>query len=186
MYPIIKAPHRSLRRPTREVNFVGPKLTKIIEEMKATLVAQKNPEGVGLAAPQIGLSYRLFIARFEIKKSAPIHVFINPSIIAHSPEAQPEDNQKLPLEGCLSVPNYYGIVRRFKNVTLKYQTINGRGEREEKEESFTDFPAVVIQHEMDHLNGKIFVERILEQGSKLYKSTGKDKKGKDIWEEVEI
>ena len=48
------------------------------------------------------------------------------------------------------------------------------------------FPATVIQHEMDHLNGKIFVERILEQEGKLYKITGKDKKGKEDWEEVEI
>lgn len=154
--------------------------------MKQTLLSQKDPEGVGLAAPQVGLPYRLFIARFAIKKSAPIHVFINPTIESHGSEPQPEDNKKLPLEGCLSVPNYYGVVLRWKNVTLKYQTINVRGEREVKEESFTDFPAVVIQHEMDHLDGKIFVERILEQGSQLYKVTGKDKRGRDIWEEAKL
>lgn len=53
-------------------------------------------------------------------------------------------------------------------------------------ETFTDFPAVVIQHEMDHLNGKIFVEKILEQKGSLYKITGKDKNGKEEWEEVEL
>lgn len=57
---------------------------------------------------------------------------------------------------------------------------------ETKTEKFSGFPATVIQHEMDHLNGKIFVERILEQKGRLYKIVGKDKKGKDQWEEVEL
>ena len=51
---------------------------------------------------------------------------------------------------------------------------------------FEYFPAIVIQHEMDHLNGKIFVERILEQNGRLYKNTGKNNKNQDLWEEVEI
>lgn len=142
--------------------------------MKQILAAQKDPEGVGLAANQLGLAYSIFVT--------PTHVFINPEIIAHSDELQPEKNEKVPLEGCLSLPNYYGSVKRYRWVVVKYQN----EKLETKEEKFAGFPATVIQHEMDHLNGKIFVERILEQNGKFYKSTGKDKKGQDIWEEVEL
>lgn len=174
MYTIVQAPSEILRTPTKPVDPAMAGLPKIILEMKQILVSQKDPEGVGLAANQIGLPYSIFIT--------PTHVFINPEIIAHSEEMQPEAKEKAPLEGCLSLPNYYGVVKRFRWVQIKY--LNEKFEI--KNEKFSDFAATVIQHEMDHLNGKIFVERILEQSGQLYKSTGKNKKGKDIWEEVEI
>lgn len=179
---IIQAPNKILREATKPVDLPVEKLAKIIAEMKQILVAQKDPEGVGLAANQIGLSYSLFLARFDTKPDSPIHVFINPEIVSHSEELQPEKDEKVPLEGCLSLPNYYGIVKRWKWIKVKYLNENLKF----KIENFEGFPATVIQHEMDHLSGKIFVERILEQNGKLYKSTGKDKKGKDTWEEVEI
>lgn len=174
MYSIIQAPNEILRRPTERVSFSGPKLEKIVSEMKQILTSQKNPEGVGLAANQIGLPYSIFVT--------PTHVFINPEILSYSEELQPEKDEKAPLEGCLSLPKYYGIVKRYRWVVVKY--LNEK--LETIEEKFAGFPATVIQHEIDHLNGKIFVERILEQNGRLYKSTGKDKKDKDIWEEVEL
>lgn len=178
MYSIVQAPDEVLRNITQPVNF---DVSKLIEEMKQILISQNDPEGVGLAANQVGLSYRLFLARFKTSKNAPIRVFINPEILEHSEEFQPED-KKAPLEGCLSLPKYYGVVKRWKWVQVKYQD----EKLETKNEKFEGFPAVVIQHEMDHLNGKIFVERILEQQGLLYKVTGKDKKGKETWEEVEL
>ncbi len=188
MYQIVQSPNAILRQPVSErVTSATPKLAKVIASMSQTLVAQKDPEGVGLAANQVGLPYKLFLARFDIKKNSPIHIFINPEIVAHSDETQPDpDDQKPTLEGCLSLPRYYGMVKRWKSVILKYQTLNSADQLEEKEESFHDFPAMVIQHEMDHLTGHIFVERILEQKGKLYKITGKTKRGRDEWEEVEI
>jgi len=179
MYKIVPAPNEILRAKAKPVEFPFPKLKEILREMEKTLLAQKDPEGVGLAANQVGLSYQLFLARFSTKKTEPIRVFINPQITDHSEETQ-EETKNSPLEGCLSIPKYYGIVQRWKSVTLKYQDENGKL----LIENFEGFPAVVIQHEMDHLNGKIFVERILEQNGKLYKITGKNKKGKDKWEEV--
>ncbi len=149
--------------------------------MKQILVSQKDPEGVGLAANQIGLPYSLFITRLPAGRQGT--VFINPEIIEHSDEPQSDENdKKSPLEGCLSLPNYYGVVKRWEWVQLKYYNeqlamCNKR---------FEYFPAIVIQHEMDHLNGKIFVERILEQNGRLYKNTGKNNKNQDLWEEVEI
>lgn len=179
---IIQAPNETLRQPTTLVNFSGPKLAKIILEMKQILTSQTDPEGVGLAANQIGLPYSLFLARFETKPNAEIHVFVNPEIVSHSEELQPEPDEKAPLEGCLSLPNYYGTVKRYRWVEVKYLT----EKLEAKTEKFRDFAATVIQHELDHLNGIIFVQRLLEQHGKLYKSVGKNKRGKDIWEEVEI
>lgn len=178
MYSIVKAPNQILRNPAQAVDF---DVTKIVAEMKQTLIGQKDPEGVGLAANQVNLPYKIFLARFDTKKNSPIYTFINPEIIEHSDEFQEEDNHT-PLEGCLSLPKYYGHVKRYEWVQLKY--LNEKLEM--KSEKFEGFPAVVIQHEMDHLNGKIFVERILEQQGRLYKITGKDKRGKEEWNEVEL
>jgi peptide deformylase len=189
MYKIVKAPAEILREETQLVDFSGEKLEKIISEMKVTMLAQRDPEGVGLAANQVNLPYKIFLARFDVKKNSPIHTFINPEIISHSDNLYPEkDDKHAPLEGCLSLPNYYGVVKRFKWVEVRFETIEGGNffDRITKVEKFEDFPATVIQHELDHLKGKIFVERILEQKGPLYKTIGKDKKGKDRWEEVEL
>lgn len=167
MYKIVQAPDKILRSATQPVNF---DVSKTIEEMTRTLLSQKDPEGVGLAANQVGLPYRLFLARFDPKKPE-IRVFINPEIVAQSEDFQKEV-KKTPLEGCLSLPKYYGYVHRRKWIKLKFNN--------NEIETFTGFPATVIQHEMDHLDGKIFVERILEQKGKLFKVTGK------TWEEIEL
>lgn len=181
MYKIVQAPSEILRTPAVPSNLTPEKLKKIIADMTKTLLDQKDPEGVGLAANQVGLPYQIFLARFTTKKSEPIRVFVNPKIVDHSEEIQ-EESKNSPLEGCLSVPKYYGVVKRWKTVKLEYQDENLKFQTE----NFEGFPAVVIQHEMDHLNGKIFVEKILEQNGKLYKVTGKNKKGKEKWEEVEL
>ncbi len=181
MYSIVQSPNEILRTASRPVDLPVAKLQKILADMKQILVTRVNPEGVGLAANQIGLPYRLFLARFSTKKNEPVRTFINPEIVEHSKELQPDD-KKAPLEGCLSLPRYYGSVKRWQWVVLKFQN----EKLEDKTEKFTGFPATVIQHEMDHLNGKIFVERILEQKGQLYRVTGKDKKGKEEWEEVEL
>lgn len=178
MYQIVQAPSEILRSATKPISI---DVTKIVEEMKKTLIAQKDPEGVGLAANQVGLPYKLFLARFSARKTEPIRVFINPKIVSHSEDFQVEKRNSS-LEGCLSVPKLYGLVKRWKSVTLQYKTETG----EDKTETFEGFPAVVIQHEMDHLNGKIFVERILEQNGRLYKMTGKNSEGKDEWEEITL
>ncbi|MDO8515493.1 MAG: peptide deformylase [bacterium] len=182
MYQIVQSPNEILRTATKPVTFFDEKLQKIIEEMRVTLLVQKHPEGVGLAANQVDLPYCLFLARFTTSRKEPIRVFINPEIIEHSADFQIE-TKKSPLEGCLSLPKYYGLVKRYEWIKLKYQSIENF---KFQIENFSGFPAVVIQHEMDHLNGKIFVEKIIEQKGKMYKITGKDSEGKEEWEEVEL
>lgn len=183
MYQIVLAPNAILRTPAKPVDFSGNKLKALVDELIATMLREKNPEGVGLAANQVNLPWKIFIARSSTKKSEPVKVFINPEIVNHSEKLIPDtSDKKHPLEGCLSKPNYYGTVKRWQWVEIRYQTLP---ELQTKSEKFENFPATVIQHEMDHLNGKIFIERILEQKGRLFKITT-SKSGKDEWEEVDI
>lgn len=188
MYSIVQSPSEILRTPAQDVTFSGPKLQKIVEEMISTMVVQHDPQGVGLAANQVGLPWKIFVARLPAgRQGEPVQVFINPEIVKHSEEFQTDSKDKKdPLEGCLSKPNYYGHVKRWKWITLKYQEPTSNHELLTKSSNFDDFAATVVQHEMDHLEGKLFIERILEQKGKLYVISGKDKKGKELWEEVDI
>lgn len=149
-------------------------------QMRQTLLLSSNPKGVGLAAPQIGVSYRVFITKPWEKSK--IRVFINPEIIKQSVELTdgvPERDNKF--EGCLSIPKIWGKVQRLSSLTLRFQDESGKTH----EENFQGFLATIIQHETDHTNGILFPQRILEQKGKLYQST-RDADGKEILEEIGI
>jgi peptide deformylase len=138
MKPIVTTPNPVLSAPARTVTLFDKRLGKLIRDMKAILQAATNPKGVGLAAPQIGEPWRVFIT----KPLDDIRVFINPEIIRFSTkktDGVPERENKL--EGCLSIPKIWGRHRR----TLKYQ--------DESENSYGKFSgfATIIQH--DHTNG---------------------------------
>lgn len=181
MAQIVKVPSAILTTPSKLVERVDKKTLTFIEQMKKTLTGAKNPKGVGLAAPQVGRSVRVFITRPQA--TTPVSVFINPEIIGTSKEKTKgvpgRDNK---FEGCLSIPNVWGVVHRHHMVKLSFQTPNGRLHRR----TFTGFIATIIQHEMDHINGILFTQRVLEQKNKLFKITGKDKEGNDVFEEIEI
>ncbi len=138
--------------------------------MDKTLVAQSDPQGVGLAAPQVGYNLQLFIIKPTPESKT--EVFINPKIIKHvvhnikhkTVKTVTRKKKKTPLEGCLSIPRIWGPVRRAKKVFLEYQTPSG----EKKQSWSSGFKAVIIQHEMDHLQGVLFTERAVEQKSQLY------------------
>lgn len=177
---ILTAPQLILSQKAQPVEKTDKKTLKIIKEMKTTLVKQANPKGVGLAAPQIGYPLRIFITKPYPKSH--VRIFINPEITWKSEgltNGVPE--RENPLEGCLSLPGVWGTVRRYSSVKLRYQTPDGKTH----EEKFDGFLATIIQHEMNHLEGHLFSQRVLEQKGKLYK-TGKDKNGKEVLEEIEI
>lgn len=178
---IVKAPHAVLSQKAKHVPAVTKQILDLIEEMKKTLLAASDPEGVGLAAPQVGKSLQLFIMQPTLK--GPISVFINPEIklIFDKDEEKKQKKDSDQLEGCLSLYNIWGTVKRAPKVSAKYMDETG----EQHEKTFTGFPAIVIQHEVDHLNGILFPKRVLEQHGKLYKSK-KDKQGKDVFEELDI
>ena len=181
MSPIVTVPEPVLRQIAKPVTKLDKRVLDILADMEKTLLAAKDPEGVGLAAPQIGISLQIFLCR-PTKKSKP-QVFINPKITHFSKETQsPEENEGV-YEGCLSIPAHYAPISRSIGIKVKYQTIKKSGNEwtlVNKEEEFTGFTAHIIQHEVDHLNGILFVDRALEQKTKMYKVTGKN------WEELEI
>lgn len=180
MKPIVCVPNNVLTSQAQTVTIFDKRLEKLIAEMKTTLLSTKNPKGVGLAASQIGESWRVFITR--PKEESRIRVFMNPAITKRSDDVTdgvPERENKL--EGCLSIPTIWGKVKRAKTLTLSFQDENGT----RHEETFTGFLATIIQHETDHTNGILYTQRVLEQKGKLYQN-GKDENGKEVLEEIVI
>ena len=180
MKPIVLVPDAILTTPTSPVTAFDAHLKKLVDDCKKTLIATKNPKGVGLAAPQIGQLRRVFVTR--PRENSPIRAFINPEIIDASPElTDGVPGRENKLEGCLSIPGIWGRVRRAARITLRYQDETGK----RHEESFEGFLATIIQHETDHVNGILYSQRVLEQRSKLYKTT-KDSEGREILEEISL
>ena len=188
-------------RRAKQVAKIDKEVLYLIKEMKQALLATRDPEGVGLAAPQVGKSLQLFITRPN--KKSQIQVFINPVIQTRGdanqelkqatglPAEVPNGTKEGPrankqkddtqLEGCLSLPNIWGEVNRSQTVELSFLDENGKPHKRK----FSGFTATIIQHEYDHLNAVLFPKRVLEQKGKLYKSH-KNKEGKDVFEEIEL
>ncbi|MBP9716862.1 MAG: peptide deformylase [Candidatus Levybacteria bacterium] len=184
MAQIVSAPHPVLSKVATEYVFEKNDkfLPAILKEMEKALLEASDPKGVGLAAPQIGRGISMFITKPS--DAADISVFINPKIVKSDPipDDNPEDDKKAKkLEGCLSLPSIWGVVKRSPAVTLSYYDHLGR----KKTKRFTGFMATIVQHEVDHLNGILFPKRVLEQKGALYKSS-KDKKGEDEFEEISV
>ncbi len=200
MSQIVTPPSEMLRRSCVPVKALDKRVRDVLRDMINTLQATKNPEGVGLAAPQIGVLLRIFLARPDPKGE--ITIFINPEITHYSQRTTHPTGKKGVYEGCLSIPGHYAPIKRSMSVTVKFETIENfdienslkivncppaslcealrAGKLKIRQQSFTGFAAHVIQHEMDHLNGILFIDRVLEQNSKLYRVVGKE------WEEVGI
>lgn len=191
MYKIVVTPSPVLVKKVGLVRKFDKKLEGIIAEMKNTLLATTDPVGVGLAAPQVGLPLAIFQTKPTGK--APVAIYINPKIIRGSEEEKipsfknsSKVEKKKPkkgklLEGCLSIPNIWGHVSRKKEITLSWQDEKGKKHKKR----FVGFPAVIIQHEMDHLQGILFTKHVMEQNEKLYKSR-KDENGEDVFDEIKL
>lgn len=182
MLKIVTVPAKTLTTPSKPVRKINQKIKKLVREMIEFLAkgAKGKPLGVGLSACQVGQPLRFFIAYSP--KSQHYLTFINPKIIWRSKKmTSGVPGRKNPLEGCLSVPGVWGKVRRHQAVKISYKNIAGR----KVTKKFSGFLAIVIQHESDHLNGILFVQRVLEQKGKLYKIE-KDKQGKERLLEIEV
>jgi peptide deformylase len=180
MLRIINAPNEILSQKSQTVEKVDKEILNLIDQMKETLLAAKDPEGVGLAAPQVGKPLSIFLMKPSPK--TPIKVIINPVIISEENGTEkPKKSGPTKLEGCLSLPNIWGEVTRKSSLTLSFMDEKGVSYTK----IFRGFIATIIQHETDHLNGTLFTERVLEQEGTLYKSH-KDEKGEDVFEEIEL
>lgn len=192
MLTIVTVPNPVLSKPAPSIKNIDKDVLRLIIEMKKTLAATRDPQGVGLAAPQVSISLRLFIAKPTPK--SPFLVFINPKVIHVSRTLQSLKRPKRPalsqskgskkpgkLEGCLSLPNIWGPVLRHAQITLAYTDEKGQPHKR----LFTDFMATIVQHEMDHLGGILFPKHVLEQKGKLYKSY-KNEKNEDEFDLIEL
>lgn len=170
---ILDAKDPNLRKRSKPVKKIDKKIKTIIHDLKDTLIVQDDPEGIGLAAPQIGKRFRIFV----MKPEEEVKVIINPEIIKISKSGKSSEKKKNKvMEGCLSLPHYYGPIRRANQLKLKYKDENGKV----KTESFSGINAQIVQHEIDHLDGVLFIDRLLEQKKPLYEY----KDGE--WERVEL
>lgn len=164
-----------LRKKSKPVAKIDKKVKDLIKDLKDTLATQKDPEGVGLAAPQIGKNLRVFAAKYKKFE----RIVINPEIVRveenKNTSAKKAAEREI-LEGCLSLPYYYGPLKRVEKVTIKYMDESGKSITE----TFEGFHAQIIMHEIDHLEGILFIDHLLSEGKPLYKVEG------DEWEEVEL
>lgn len=138
---VLKAGHPVLKQVAQPVEHVNKKMRAFIEDMAETMY---KTDGVGLAAPQVGVSKRIIV----VDDGNGLQALINPQII------KAEGSQWGP-EGCLSVPGYFGDVERYEKVTVTAINPNNKKLRIEAE----GFLARIFQHEIDHLEGHLFIEK---------------------------
>jgi len=168
MLKIVHVPHTILTKKVELVKKINKKIQELVYDMEETLIEQVDPQGVGLAAPQVNIDLAIFIIKPTLKSET--KVFINPKILElmsgslETAEDQEKKDENIKLEGCLSIPRIWGPVTRNTKVLLEYQDLTG----EKHTEWFSGFKSVIIQHEMDHLQGVLFTQRVLEQKGKLY------------------
>lgn len=146
--PIRLFPDPILRKSAQKVVHFDKKLADLIRAMDATMRLQHA--GIGIAAPQVGVSLRLALVDVSARvKGAKRLVLINPRILALKQE-------KISREGCMSLPEYTGNLKRYERVHLAWQDENDQS----REGEFSGIEAVCIQHEVDHLDGKLFLDHI--------------------------
>ena len=143
---IVKMGDDTLRRVCRPVEKITPRTITLLDDMIQTM---READGCGLAAPQVGILRRIAVVEVEEGK---VIELINPKIIAYAGEQREQ-------EGCLSIPGRWGITKRPKHVTVR--AINRHGE--EFEVSGSDLLARALCHEIDHLDGKLFVDCMVEE-----------------------
>ena len=148
-----------LRKKSRPVEKFDEKLHKLLDDMAETMY---NANGVGLAAPQVGRNIRMLVMDPSVQDGEKNpRVLINPVLALSGEEVRSE------AEGCLSVPmNYRADVKRMSKVHLTATDLDGK----RIEEDLEDFPAIVLQHEYDHLDGILFIDKISRLRRSLYDS----------------
>lgn len=142
---IVRLGHPALRQIARPVAKPDAETRRLVDRMKAAMRAE---HGIGLAAPQVGVDLRVIIYSLP-EERAPIHVLINPRIVSAKGE-------QTAVEGCLSLPYLHGEVTRAYEITVKGLDMLGRPVKRRA----SDLEARVIQHEIDHLDGVLFIDRV--------------------------
>lgn len=157
---VVTIPDPALSKKAQKVSIINDEIKEIARDLLDTVKVAKDPEGAGLAAPQLGESIRMCVVRHFYEdpvKPEKIQsddlILINPKIISHSKETQTD------WEGCLSVPDEFGLVERFNKIKLTAKDLN-RDTLKIKAEGFF---ARTIQHEVNHLDGILFTSKVIGQ-----------------------
>lgn len=166
----ITLPNPILRQKSKPVGKVDDQVLDLVDSMIRLLEEQKDPEGAGLSAVQIGILKRVCL----VKIGDHFVPFINPEILKTSNDLVGF------FEGCLSIPDFYGMVNRPSQLKLKYLTKQGKM----SEKEFKGLAARILQHEIDHMDGTLFIDHVHTQKQKLYKLLGRDDEGHDKFAEV--
>lgn len=154
---ILIYPDKRLKQVSEEVSEITGDIITLTNDLIHTM--NESPHTVGLAAPQVGVLKRIIVVDIRPKEpNSGIIVLINPVIVASS-------QNKIVREGCLSIPQYTANIKRAKKITVKGLNIEGKVIEIET----TGFEAVALQHETDHLNGILFLDRIRSAKRDLFK-----------------
>jgi len=158
---ILLYPHPLLKKPARTIERVDEEILGLVTDLIDTM--RGGPGSVGVAAPQIGVSLRACVVDVSASKLGKennhgLLVMLNPEIIAACGAA-------VMREGCMSVPDYTGDVQRHTDITVRFTDGDGK----EREVCASGFEAVAIQHEMDHLDGMLFLDRIVSLKTGLFR-----------------
>ena len=154
IYEIKKYGDSVLRKIAEKVEEVNDEIREILRNMVETMYAM---DGVGLAAPQVGISLRMFVCDIGTPEESNVKKIINPLITPLTEETISVE------EGCLSIPGIYKKVERIAKLKLEYQNEQG----EFVEEILEGFPAIVVQHEYDHLEATLFVDRVSPMAKRM-------------------
>ncbi len=155
-----------LRKKTEEIKEINDEIKKLAEDMLETMY---RAPGVGLAAPQVGISLKMCVIDVDPDKKSPL-VLINPQILEG-------ESKYISEEGCLSFPGLYEEVKRFEKVIAKYTDLKGKEKIIEAE----GFLAKAIQHEIDHLDAKLFIDYLPEWKRKAVEKEIKRRKKAGEW-----
>jgi len=156
---ILKYPDETLKQISESVVLFDEKLLQFLNDLEETMRA--GPGGVGIAAPQVGIFQRIAIVDVSIKPK----LKHNGRMILINPEIKTWDGMKVGREGCMSVPDYTGNVIRAEKITLQAQ--NAKGELCDYE--CQGYEARAVQHELDHLDGLLFLDRLVSRRTDLFK-----------------
>lgn len=140
---VLQFPDPRLRKKARPITSIDESIRELAHAMLETMY---DENGIGLAATQVNVQKRLVVMDLSEHRNEPVYL-VNPEILA-------SDGQEEMQEGCLSVPGFYDTVQRAERIRFRYQTLEG----ETIDQDVDGLLAVCVQHEIDHLNGKLFID----------------------------